>query len=659
MKRLAALLVTAFLSLPAHAQNNITKCTSGPTCSTFTAYLDLVFGTAPGTLLQRGPSTWQALTPGTVGTYLVSNGPGQPVAWSNQLYPWGLPTQATNTFLGNVTGGNASPTPVDVSAILNTVGYDVVRPPVPGSILYKDNNNKWQALSWGPVGSVLTARGQAARPDWFPPGILSTNGLGTTSVLSDPRVVCNGIDDDTVGINAVLSSGAKSVFVPAGLVCQTTSGLVVPVRFSWADATIRKLGTSGAKVITVSGDNVTLDGGILDGGNDPTFAAAGIFCQNHSGLTIKNVTTQNFAYEPIYTVDCATGFTADGLNLLGGDSVDGLGSMFMAITADAEDLIIRNSKCNRLGSIATGGQACFDVVGDGSSIIRRFVFTGNGCVGVSTGGTLFQSCLQNINFAQVDTLDGPTISYNRARWCNYCFTFDTLTNGSVVGNTSSNVLTNGYTYEMSNCRNTAFSGNAAEGTMNPPGVLVLLNVANDCVFSGGALKNLSVDPLSAAVDFTSFGSPAGSGNILSGVTIVLAGGTGIVASDTNSVISGVTVRGGVTALNLVDGSGRTVVASVFTGQSGTPIINEHATDIICGNNVGGCKTPTLAVANLPACTASLKGTRYFVNNANATTFNSTVAAGGSNNVPVFCDGISAWKIGANDNIPHWLRRTYA
>lgn len=420
---------------------------------------------------------------------------------------------------------------------------------------------------------------------------------GGTSVFSNALVACNGTSDDTTGIAAVLTAAAsttKWVFVPKGVTCRTAAGLTPPtgMTFDWRGATIKKLGTAGQKVITVAGDDVTLLAGVIDGNNDSTFAGNGVFCQNHSGLTIKGLTTQNFVYEPIYTVDCANGFTGDDLNLLGGDSVDGLGSAFMAVTADAEDFIIRNSKCNRLGSIAAGGQACFNVVGDGSSIIRRFVFTGNGCVGVSTGGTLFQSCLQNINFAQADSLDGPIISYNRARWCNYCFTFDTLTSGSVVGNAARNVLPNGYTYEMSNCKNTTFAGNSAEGTMEPPGVFVLINVSNDCVFSGGTLKNLSTDALSAAVDFTPFGSPAGSGNILSGVTIVIAGGTGIVASDTNSVISGVMVRGGVTGLNLTGGSGRVVTGSVFTGQSGPSIINADPTDIICGNNVLGCNSAT-------------------------------------------------------------------
>lgn len=49
------------------------------------------------------------------------------------------------------------------------------------------------------------------------------------------------------------------------------------------------------------------------------------------------------------------------------------------------------------------------------------------------------------------------------------------------------------------------------------------------------------------------------------------------------------------------------------------------------------------VASLPAA-ASNTGARASVSDANATTFASIVAGGGSNNVPVYCDGTN-WRIG--------------
>lgn len=54
--------------------------------------------------------------------------------------------------------------------------------------------------------------------------------------------------------------------------------------------------------------------------------------------------------------------------------------------------------------------------------------------------------------------------------------------------------------------------------------------------------------------------------------------------------------------------------------------------------------PSVTVATLPAAAAGLAGYRAFVTDANATTFASIVAGGGSNGVPVYCDGAN-WRIG--------------
>lgn len=52
----------------------------------------------------------------------------------------------------------------------------------------------------------------------------------------------------------------------------------------------------------------------------------------------------------------------------------------------------------------------------------------------------------------------------------------------------------------------------------------------------------------------------------------------------------------------------------------------------------------VAVASLPAAAAANNGARYFVTDANATTFASIVAGGGANKVPVYSDGTN-WRIG--------------
>jgi hypothetical protein len=66
-----------------------------------------------------------------------------------------------------------------------------------------------------------------------------------------------------------------------------------------------------------------------------------------------------------------------------------------------------------------------------------------------------------------------------------------------------------------------------------------------------------------------------------------------------------------------------------------------------GAAVGGGTTgnlPVYAVANLTAAATAGAGAQAFVTDATAATFNSIVAGGGSNGVPVFSDG-SNWRIG--------------
>lgn len=59
--------------------------------------------------------------------------------------------------------------------------------------------------------------------------------------------------------------------------------------------------------------------------------------------------------------------------------------------------------------------------------------------------------------------------------------------------------------------------------------------------------------------------------------------------------------------------------------------------------IGFVKTGVTTVGALPACSASLRGARLFVTDANSTTFHATAAAGGANNVAVTCDGTN-WYI---------------
>jgi hypothetical protein len=59
---------------------------------------------------------------------------------------------------------------------------------------------------------------------------------------------------------------------------------------------------------------------------------------------------------------------------------------------------------------------------------------------------------------------------------------------------------------------------------------------------------------------------------------------------------------------------------------------------------GYVKVEAVTVANLPSPVTAGAGARATVSDANATTFNSVVAGGGANILPVFSDGMD-WRIG--------------
>jgi hypothetical protein len=113
----------------------------------------------------------QVLNPGLAGQCLETQGVGSAPIWiacpGSSLAL--LPSINTNQFYGNVSGQFTSPVGVDVNTILNTVGYDISRPPAVESILYKSNVGptfNWQTLPPGPLGQILTSGGPTNPPFW-------------------------------------------------------------------------------------------------------------------------------------------------------------------------------------------------------------------------------------------------------------------------------------------------------------------------------------------------------------------------------------------------------------------------------------------------------------------------------------------------------------
>ena len=249
MKKLLALFL--LLSSVAHAQNTLPASTAGD-------------------MLWRNPSAWATIPGGTAGQFLQSQGPTAQPTWSNSFAGFNLtlPLQATNTVLGNVTGSTASPVPINVNQLLDTIGYDTARPPQPGSILVKEPvTGTWQALPVPtPVGWVLTSQGPQLSPQWTPAGVPIVPGAAGTCLVS------NGVDatpsyQDCIGAGS-LSATAPITFTPGtpgviafesfsagGIVANATGGAALPIQVTpsaWLNQWCS--GTSGS-VPTATGTN--------------------------------------------------------------------------------------------------------------------------------------------------------------------------------------------------------------------------------------------------------------------------------------------------------------------------------------------------------------------------------------------------------------------
>jgi hypothetical protein len=92
------------------------------------------------------------------------------------------------------------------------------------------------------------------------------------------------------------------------------------------------------------------------------------------------------------------------------------------------------------------------------------------------------------------------------------------------------------------------------------------------------------------------------------------------------------------------GDSRKVSATVLVEY-----VQSNLTDAVCDTLTAReyAKVNPVTVANLPSASAAIKGARAFVSDSNAALaagIGNAVATGGSNAVPVYCDGVT-WRIG--------------
>lgn len=121
-----------------------------------------------------------------------------------------LPQISNNQVFGNISGGTATPTGVNVSALLDSaIGS------IQGSVLYR-SGSAWTVLTPGTSGQVLTTQGASANPQWS-----STSGTGSvTSVATGagltggPITTTGTVSLATVADKAMLANTSGGTAVP-------------------------------------------------------------------------------------------------------------------------------------------------------------------------------------------------------------------------------------------------------------------------------------------------------------------------------------------------------------------------------------------------------------------------------------------------------------
>lgn len=208
---------------------NISGGVAAPTANTLTGILDDQIGTAQGSLAMRGAATWGALTPGTTGLPLLSQGPGSDLAFGmlsisnlniagqqqgDLAYfngvAWARLAVGTS---GQVLSGGTDPTWQAVNGTQIRMGSDAQ-----GDLLYF-NGTDYARLAAGTSGEFLQTQGAGANPQWATPTSGPTQGTaqattsGTSVTFSS---IPSGVKRIIISFNGVSGSSSGNILVQIG-----------------------------------------------------------------------------------------------------------------------------------------------------------------------------------------------------------------------------------------------------------------------------------------------------------------------------------------------------------------------------------------------------------------------------------------------------------
>lgn len=221
--------------------------TGDPTDGTITQALDMV-GSTRGSLLERGASSWNAITPGTTEFPLCSKGAGADPVYQ-RLPNAGLATMTAATIKLRASGaGTGDPTDGTITQALDMAGS------TRGSLLERGAST-WGVITPGTTGLPLVSQGAGADPTY-------TKITSTGSLLGWDDVLVN--DATSGATNPVISAGQSLQFAngasPSAI---TDSGTLLQIASSNnSDVEVRAIATNKfARIISQAGSvQITANG---------------------------------------------------------------------------------------------------------------------------------------------------------------------------------------------------------------------------------------------------------------------------------------------------------------------------------------------------------------------------------------------------------------
>lgn len=523
----------------------------------------------------------------------------------------------------------------------------------------------------------------------------------TVSVL-DFGAVCDGSTDDTTAItNAIAAAAATSkdlIFngTSACISGAQTIGTTIHVR---GPGTIkRKSGVSSA-LLTVTADNVVIDGLTIDGNSQGTSGGKVLYANGVANFTLKNADVRNnVAGEYAVLVNNTTGALLQGNTLTTSIIGPGIDVQNGSTRVRVASNIVNHAASSNgtLVGAGLGAHASSGTVSD-VSFVGNTVYSAVGwCIeAAGIGGTVQQI-----------TIDGNTCSINNTTGSAACtatsgtikpcggYSFSVVSDSTMVGNTynAASQVVDVASVEAYKCTRCILSNNTLVGAYDVTlsGSRGIWAVCAGCIVSGNIVNGWGSVAAINGIDFTMVsGFETDNQNVVTGNKVIypasnvtnagisftcsLATGTPSMSQEvvSGNIVDGTAASGTISGINIVqtNGSctmtGNSVTSNTVKSLANGLVFTSSLLNVVVGNTITSATNPIVCssctyatligpaasntagpgavFANLASCGATITGAEASISDSNTNTWGANAAGGSSNNVKVRCNG-SNWTV---------------